>query len=47
MDVLGALLPPVVAAVAFIAIARAAIKHTDGRNRAESDGADDQREQTK
>jgi hypothetical protein len=41
MDVLAALLPPVVAAVAFIAIARAVIKHTDGRNRAESDGRED------
>jgi hypothetical protein len=47
MDVLAALLPPVVAAVAFIAIARAAIRHTDGRNRAESDDADDHSEQTK
>ena len=35
MDVLAALLPPVVVAIAFIAIARAAIRHTDGKNRAE------------
>jgi hypothetical protein len=46
MDVLAALLPPVVAAVAFIAIARAAIKHTDGRNPSESDGADDHSDRT-
>ena len=36
MDVLAALLPPLVAAVAFIAIARAVIRHTDGRNSEES-----------
>ena len=35
MDALAALLPPLVVAVAFVAIARAAIRHTDGRNRAE------------
>jgi hypothetical protein len=37
MDVLAALLPPVVAAVAFIAIVRAVIRHNDGRNPAESE----------
>jgi hypothetical protein len=42
MEVVAALLPPIVVAVAFIAIARAAIRHTDGRNRAEKDaGRDD------
>ena len=37
MDVLAALLPPVVVAIAFIAIARAAIRHTDGANRSEAE----------
>ena len=45
MDVLAALLPPVVAAVAFIAIVRAVIRHNDRESAAESadvpgDGAD-------
>jgi len=42
LDVLAALLPPVVVAAAFIAIARAAIRHTDGQNRAETDSHDDE-----
>lgn len=41
MDALAALLPPFVVAVAFVAIARAAIRHTDGRNRAEREQSDD------
>jgi hypothetical protein len=36
MDVLAALLPPVVAAVAFIAIVRAVIRHNDRESAAES-----------
>jgi hypothetical protein len=45
MDVLAALLPPLVAAVAFIAIVRAVIRHNDRESAAESadrpgDGAD-------
>jgi hypothetical protein len=45
MDVLAALLPPLVAAVAFIAIVRAVIRHSARENAAESadsrgDGAD-------
>ena len=46
MDVLAALLPPVVAAVAFIAIVRAVIRHTDGKDPAASDSADDRRDRT-
>ena len=46
MDVLAALLPPVVAAVAFIAIARAIIRHTDGEDPAASDSADERRDRT-
>jgi len=45
MDVLAALLPPVVAAVAFIAIVRAVIRHNARESAAEAadsreDGAD-------
>jgi hypothetical protein len=45
MDVLAALLPPLVAAVAFIAIVRAVIRHSHRESAAESsdsreDGAD-------
>jgi len=36
MDVLAALLPPVVAAVAFIAIVRAVIRHNARESAAES-----------
>ena len=36
MDVLAALLPPAVAAVAFIAIVRAVIRHNDRESAAES-----------
>ncbi len=41
MDVLAALLPPLVVAAAFIAILRAAIRHADPRNDAESDNSTD------
>ena len=42
IDVIAALAPPVVVAVAFVAIARVAIRHTDGaRGRAETDDADE------
>lgn len=41
MEVLAALLPPLVVAIAFIAIARAAIRHADGRNRADADNSGD------
>ena len=37
MEVLSALLPPVVVALAFVAIARAAFRHTDGQEPAEPD----------
>ena len=39
MDVLAALAPPLVVAVAFVAIARAAIRYTDGQ-RSPGDGDD-------
>jgi hypothetical protein len=41
MEVLAALLPPLVVAVAFIAIVRAAIRHADGRNGAEPENSTD------
>ena len=34
MEIVAALVPPVVMAIAFIAIARAALRHTDGSRRA-------------
>ena len=41
MDTIAALAPPVVVALAFIAVARAAIRHTDGASAETDDGDQD------
>lgn len=40
MDVIAALVPPLVVALAFVAIARVVLRHADGRRAAKVDDAD-------
>ena len=42
MDIVSAIVPPLVVAVAFLAIARAVIRHTDGVDPADRDISGDE-----